>query len=143
MEFAYIDTFCCRLQQDNMEEAEEWEQWQDGDVDISSSDGNAMGSDSDDSMYSEGAGGARTRAQRRGRRADKRPRPSPDRRGQRARKRQRLQRSQYAEGGSDEEEEFEEVLLCSQHVLSLLLSAVHSKLNMHLLRPSRSASMHS
>lgn len=126
-----------------MEEAEEWEQWQDGDVDISSSDGNAMGSDSDDSMYSEGAGGARTCAQRRGRRTDKRLRPSPDRRGQRARKRQRLQRSQYAEGGSDEEEEFEEVLLCSQHVLSLLLSAVHSTLNMHLLRLSRSASMHS
>ncbi|KAL0024726.1 hypothetical protein WJX77_011758 [Trebouxia sp. C0004] len=94
--------------EDNMEEAEEWEQWQDGDVDISSSDGNAAGSDSDDSMYSEGAGGARTRAQRRGRRADKRPRPSPDRRGHRARKRQRLQRSQYAEDASDEEEELEE-----------------------------------
>ncbi|KAL0034434.1 hypothetical protein WJX79_002167 [Trebouxia sp. C0005] len=95
-------------EEDNVEEAEEWEQWQDGDVDISSSDGNAAGSDSDDSMYSEGAGGARTRAQRRDRRADKRPRPSPDRRGQRARKRQRLQRSTYAEDAFDEEEALEE-----------------------------------
>lgn len=94
-----------------MEEAEEWEQWQDGDVDISSSDGHASGSD--DSMYSEGAGGARTRAQRRARRTDKRPRPSPDHRGQRARKRQRLQRSQYAvDVSDDEEEELDQVLLC-------------------------------
>ncbi len=105
----HTNTFCPA--QDNMQEAEEWEQWQDGDVDISSSDDGAALSESDDSMYSEGARAPRTRAQRRARRADKRPRPSPDHRGQRARKRQKLQHTQYAEDASDEEE-LEEVPSC-------------------------------
>ena len=96
------------------EDAEEWEQWPDADVDISSSDDDAAVSDSDASMYSGGRGsegGPRTRAQRRAKRRGpaKRQRASPDGTTQRARKRRRLQESQYAEGASDEIEELEEL----------------------------------
>lgn len=95
-----------------MEEGDEWEQWQDAEVDISSSDDGAAASESDDSMYSGGAGGVhpRTRARRQGRRRnDKQPRRSSDHRDQRARKRQKLQQSHYAEDMSDLDEDDEEM----------------------------------
>ena len=97
------------------EDADEWEQWPDADVDISSSDDDAAASDSDASMYSGGGGsegGARTRAQRHAKQrgTTKRQRAFPDLRAQRARKRRRLQESQFElDGTSDEEEELEEL----------------------------------
>ena len=102
------------------EDADEWEQWPDVDVDISSSDGeDGAACEIDASMYSGGGEadrGARTRAQRRARRrgTQKRQRGSADHRAERAHKRRRLQEQQYAEDSTEEEEleEYDKV----QHV---------------------------
>lgn len=87
------------------DDAEEWQQWPDEGAEISSSDDNKEASDSGDSLYEQAGAGPRTRAQRRSRRRDKRPRSGPDIGQQNDRKRRRLRRAaQHVEDLSDDDD---------------------------------------